>query len=247
MATPSSHWSPSNPHGVKATVIALSLITVLIFAAFPLWGGQSTRIFALHSDQPAAVVEAIRGIYSDRAVLVLAEDRLVVSADDQVIEQIADLLAQLDPEPRRLLFTIDLGPIDGNRDVDRLSTRSTALDRQQLHGVAGVPVVLSRVRVTERPVLGPWTWWVAFEDVPEDVDSITLVATVQDQVVTLDTHYRLRRGGQWQVYRTTVSGALGAWFPLSTGPGGSVNGRRALSTSSGPNRSLSVKVEDARQ
>lgn len=246
MATPSPHWPPSNPRSANAAAIALSLIALLLLAPFPLGGAEASKVFALHSDNPVAVVEAVRGLYGDRATMVLAQDRLVVRADDQIIEQIGDLLTQLDPEPRRLLFTIGVGPTGGNGQVEIYSTRSTGLDRQQLHGLEGVPVVLSKVRVTERPVLGPWGW-AAFEDVPVDVDSIRLVAAERDQQVTLDVRYRLKRGEEWQIFRGTVSGPLGTWLPLLTGRADAAHGRRTLSTGSGPDRPLSVKVEDARR
>ena len=209
-------------------------------------GAQGTKVFALHSGDPAAVVEAVRGLYGDQATLVLAQNRLVVRADARIIEQIGDLLTRLDPEPRRLLYTVGVGPAGGNGRVEIYSTRGTGLDRQQLYGVDGVPVVLSKARTRERPLLGPWGWWVAFEDVPVDVDSIRLVATVRDQQVTLHVRYRLKRGEQWQQFRATVSGPLGAWLPLLTGRGGTADGRRTLSTGSGADRPLSVKVENAR-
>ncbi len=248
MTTRSPHWPLPNPRSADPAMIARSLIALFLLVPFSLNGAEGSKVFALHSDDPAAVVEVVRGLYGERATLVMAQDRLVVRADDQVIEQIGNLLTQLDPEPRRLLFTIGVGPTGGNGHVEIYSTRSTELDRQQLHGVEGVPVVLSKVRAQERPLLGPWgRWWVAFEDVPVDVDSIRLAATVRDQHVTLDVRYWLKRGEQWHFFQGTVSGPLGAWLPLLTGRGGTPEGRRTLSTASGPGRSLSVKVEDARR
>ena len=228
-------------------MIARSLIALLLLVPFSLGGAEGSKVFVPHSDDPTAVVEAVRSVYGDQATLVLAQDRRVMRADDQVIGQIGDLLTQLDPEPRRLLFTIGVGPTGDNGHVEIYSTRSTGLDRQQLHGVEGVPVVLSKVRARERPLLGPWGWWVAFEDVPVDVDSIRLSATIRDRHVTLDVRYRLKRSEQWQFFQGTVSGPLGAWLPLLTGRGGTADGRRALSTASGPDRPLSVKVEKARR
>ncbi len=212
-------------------MIARSLIALLLLVPFSSGGAQGGKVSARHGD-------------------------------DQVIEQQGDLPTQPDPEPRRLVFTIGLGPTADNGQAEIYSTRSTPLDRQQLHGVEGVPVVLSQVRTTERPRLGPWgRWpafdeqpvdvnrigWVAFEEVPVDVDSIRLVATVRHQQVTLDVRYRLKRGEQWQIFRTTMSGPLGTWLALLAGPGGTPDGRRAVSTNSGPDRPLNVKVEDARR
>ena len=86
------------PLGRSFTVkLRPSMDPVVIFVPFSLNGAEGSKVFALHSDDPAAVVEAVRGLYGEQATLVMAQDRLVVQADDQVIEQIGNLLTQPGP------------------------------------------------------------------------------------------------------------------------------------------------------
>ena len=90
MATPCPQRPPPNPGSAELAMIVGSLIVLLTLLPLSLRGAQGTKVFALHSGDPAAVVEALRGLYGDQATLVLAQNRLVVRADERIIEQIGD-------------------------------------------------------------------------------------------------------------------------------------------------------------
>jgi hypothetical protein len=168
------------------------------------------RVYPLTAENPEQLLASIKQLYGDQAEVGLSGQQLVVRAEYQVLEDIAEVLAQLQLEPLALIVTLSAYP---QQETTALQYATAGATPKALKVTAGKPLMLTQMRTRERPRAGGLLW-VIVEDVPSYQNSLTIVPRVTGKAVTLDINYYHRSDNHHQQTRASLRGQLGDWIAI---------------------------------
>lgn len=219
----------------------LQITLTIISIAFASTTFAEVRVFELTTPHPEEIIEELHQAYGDKIRADWVQQRLVVVGSKQQLDEVSTLLLKLDPKPSALRLTIrDQPPSD---DKPGTVTYSSNNGGYTIDTVEGALVVLDSSEIAQQ--IGAagsdnGGWWVAIDNRPVRIQSLTLQVRVQGgRNALVLVSYAKEENQQRRVYGNTVTGELGGWIPLLPQPSAEDPG----TISSGPKRGSQLYVQ----
>ena len=236
--------------------LAFGLLLIASFAAH-----AATEVLPLQHRSSAELLPTAKAFIGGDGTVTAFENKLVVNASTQRIDDLRTLLQQLDTAPKRLLISVDNDDSNyqdnrGKGQVIRHSTQNREGGVQQIQASEGQPALIQLGQSIPITQVGTDDYGrlrsdTQYRNVTQGFYVTPSLSgdTVRLQISTNNDRMSSERADVVKVQSTdtTITGKLGEWLPLAGYNPQSIAGRsdssRTYGTQRGDNMTLRVKVE----
>lgn len=223
--------------------LLLGLLITLLMLPLSTLAANVTDIYQPSHQTPSALLRAINPLYGSEAKFSAEQHQLIIRAEQAIVDEILELLAQLDHPARVFHIEVSDKPATNPRSsqltagteqapkTKSYSTKQRSLKHSLFRITEDSPIVLTRETQTER-LVSTRPFWGIVETVPVKQESLRLQLRTAGQSVYVDFQLQTLTNGQWKTVDSQVRGNIGEWLAVAAVQKSTITDKREIRHSS---------------